>query len=103
VQTALECYPIHTRQKREHMPVGVEPYRVGYRATFHLRPCTFPTPEAAAAAREELVAATRWLRIRQRIRKLEHELQGDSHARAYDHHHDHWLMCRERSARCRCR
>jgi hypothetical protein len=59
------------------MPTGVEEYGSGYRAVLHVRTCTFPTPEAAAQARDELVQATKRLRIRQRIRKLEQELNPE--------------------------
>jgi hypothetical protein len=60
------------------VPTGVEQVKSGFRAALHLRTCVFSTPEAAASARDELVQATKSLRIRQRIRKLEQELNPDA-------------------------
>jgi hypothetical protein len=59
------------------MPTGVEGYGSGYRATLHIRTCTFATLREAAEAREEIASAVKRIRIRQRIRKLEQTLSPE--------------------------
>ena len=56
------------------MPMGIEQCVGGYRARLFVRSPVMPSIAEAQAAREELVRATKQVRLQQRIDKLEQEL-----------------------------